>query len=236
MVHGNGERASTTSPWRASSSREAALGPVVHVPGRVAEILHVRAARHVEPAPERLARDRDQQVAAAGAARHLRHRVLGVGHVLEHLDRRRERELAVRERERLLRAQDAVLEVRRRALLPLGPQHRVLEVEADDPRRRPRDRPLVGEDRLAAADVEHRRRVDPLEQLAERALERRHQPPDDRVLRAVLVVGVAGDRALGVARDGRAHSLTASRSSVSPWPPAFAPVVGSRPLPGAPGS
>ena len=71
-----------------------------------------------------------------------------------------------------------------RALLPLGLDRRVLEVEADDAGRRPRGRPLVGEDRLAAADVEHRRRVDLLEQLAERALERRHQAPDDRVARS----------------------------------------------------
>jgi hypothetical protein len=142
--------------------------------------------------------------------------VLGIRDVLEHLDRGRERELAVGERERLLRAQDPVLEVRARAPLPLAPEHGVLEVEADDARRGPRGRPLVGEDRLAAADVEHRDRVDPLEQLAERALERGHQPPHDRVARAVLVVGVAGDGALGVARDRRAHSLTASRSSVVP--------------------
>src|SRR5919108_799771 len=33
---------------------ERALGPVVQVPGRVAEVAQVRAARHVERAPQRL--------------------------------------------------------------------------------------------------------------------------------------------------------------------------------------
>ena len=100
----------------------------------------------------------------------------------------------------------------------------------------PRERPAVREHALAAADVEHRRRVDALEQLPERALEACHQAPDDRIRRAVLVVRVAGDGPLGVARDRRAHSFTASRSSVVPCPPACAPVVGWRPLSGVPGS
>ena len=70
-------------------------------------------------------------MAAARHARHLGHRVLGVGHVLEHLDRRRELELAVGERQ-LLGLHDPVLEVRRLALGPLGLDRRVLEVDPDD--------------------------------------------------------------------------------------------------------
>jgi len=125
--------------------------------------------------------------------------------------------------------------VRILALLPLGLDRGILEVEPDHALRRELLRPLVGEDRLAAADVEQRLRVGLPEQLLERALEARHQPPDDRVGGAVLVVGVAGDRALGVARHA-GHSFTASRSSVCPRRPAWAPVVASRPLEGWPGS
>ena len=45
--------------------------------------------------------------------------------------------------------------------------------------------------------------------------EGRHQPPDDRIAGAVLVVGVAGDRAFAVDGYGAGHgSLIASRSSV----------------------
>src|SRR5919108_5972306 len=62
---------------------ERALGPVVHVPGRVAEVLPVRAAGHVQRAPQRFARHRHEQP-ALGHAGHLGDRVLGVGHVLEH--------------------------------------------------------------------------------------------------------------------------------------------------------
>ena len=64
--------------------------------------------------------------------------------------------------------------------------------------------------------VEQRLRVRLGEEVVERALEARHEPAHDRVARAVLVVGVAGDRALGVARDRGSHSCTASRSSVLP--------------------
>jgi len=74
------------------------------------------------------------------------------------------------------------------------------------------------------------------EQLLERALEARHQPADDGIRRPVLVVGVAGDRPLGVARDGGAHTFSASRSSVCPLRPECAPVVGAWPVGCAPGS
>src|SRR5829696_764439 len=57
---------------------ERPLRPVVHVARRVAEVTQVRAAGHVERAPQRLARHRDQQVARRDA-RHLGDRVLGVG-------------------------------------------------------------------------------------------------------------------------------------------------------------
>ena len=87
-----------------------------------------------------------------------------------------------RERERLLRPQDPVLEVGRACAAPTRPGC------AGSSRSKPttrvcgrRRRPLVREDRLAAAHVEHRRGVDGLEQLAEVALERRHQAPDDRI-------------------------------------------------------
>ena len=63
-------------------------------------------------------------------ARHLGQRVLGIGHVLEHLDRRRQVELAVGERQ-LLGAHRPELEVRPLALGPLGGELRVLEVDPD---------------------------------------------------------------------------------------------------------
>ena len=94
--------------------------------------------------------------------------------------------------------------------------------------------PLVRQHALAAADVEQRLRVGLGEQLVERALERGHEPPHDGVRGAVLVVGVAGDRALGIdghGGGGRAHSRNASRSSVLPVaPPASAPVVFAWPV------
>src|SRR3954452_15841746 len=65
---------------------EAHLRPVVHVAGRVAERLPVRAARHVHHAPDWLARHRHEQPALCDA-RHLVQRLLGLRDVLEHLDR-----------------------------------------------------------------------------------------------------------------------------------------------------
>src|ERR1039458_3505724 len=53
-------------------------GPVVQMPGCVAELRPVRAAGHVQHPPQRLARDRHEQVALS-AARHLAQRVLGGG-------------------------------------------------------------------------------------------------------------------------------------------------------------
>ena len=131
-------------------------------------------------------------------------------------------------------------EVRRTALGPLGMQQRVVEVDADDPALAEALGPRVREHALAAADVQQRLRVGFREELVERALERAHEPPDDRVRGAVLVVGVAGDRALGVdghLGGGRGHSRNASRSSVLPVaPPASAPVVFAWPVGFAPGS
>ena len=141
---------------------------------------------------------------------------------------RRDVELAVGERQ-VLGLHDLVGEVRRLALLPLGVQQRVVEVDADDAAVAEALRPLVRQHALAAADVEQRLRVGLREELVERALEGAHEPPHDRVRRAVLVVGVAGDRALGVdghGRGRRGHSRSASRSSVLPVAaPASAPVV-----------
>src|SRR5688500_6963698 len=96
---------------------EAALGPVVQVTRGVPEVLPVRAAGHVEAAPQRLARHRDEQVPARHA-RHLGDGVLRVRDVLEHLDRAGDVELVVAERQ-VLRLHDEVLEVRRLPRLPL---------------------------------------------------------------------------------------------------------------------
>src|SRR3954467_9420013 len=77
---------------------EAHLRPVVHVAGRVAERLPVRAARHVHHPPDRLPRHRHEQP-ALGHARHLGEGLLGLRDVLEHLDRGGHVELAVLEAE-----------------------------------------------------------------------------------------------------------------------------------------
>src|SRR3954471_15765687 len=125
---------------------ERALRPVVEVAGRVAEVAQVRAAGHVQRTPQRRARDRHEQPPRRHA-RHLGKRVLGVGHVLENLDRGRDLELAVRERQ-VLGLHHAVLEVRRAALLPLGVQRRVVEVDPDDALVAETLRPLLGEHAL----------------------------------------------------------------------------------------
>src|SRR3954447_11579742 len=65
---------------------EAHLRPVVHVAGRVAERLPVRAARHVHHPPDRLAWHRHEQP-ALGHARHLVQSLLRLRDVLQHLDR-----------------------------------------------------------------------------------------------------------------------------------------------------
>ena len=131
MVHGNGERRSTTSPCRARSRTKLCLDQWFTWPGVFPRSRTVGAARHVQPPPQRLARHRHEQVPAARHARHLGHRVLGVGHVLEHLDRGGEVELALLERQ-VLGLHHLVGEVRRLALGPLGLDRRVLEVDPDD--------------------------------------------------------------------------------------------------------
>jgi len=110
-------------------------------------------------------------------------------------------------------------------LLPFRGQLGIGEVDADHPSGAQPPRPLLGEHPLAAADVEHRGRRRVREQVVERALEARHQPPHHGVGGAVLVEGVAG----GDSRPGGGHTSRALRSSASaPAPP---PCVG-----GCPGS
>ena len=110
-------------------------------------------------------------------------------------------ELVVGERQ-VLGLHDLVLEVRRRCAWPTRP---------GAPGRRGRCRRCAPSPRRCAHSCVSTPSPQPTsrsecgaawrEQLVERALEARHQPPDDRVGRAVLVVGVAGDRALGVDGD-----------------------------------
>ena len=80
--------------------------------------------------PERLARRRHPERFATRAIS--AHGALRVRHVLEHLDRSRHVELAIRERQ-VGRVLDAVLQVRPLTLRPLGLQLRVIEVDPDDP-------------------------------------------------------------------------------------------------------
>ena len=71
IVHGNGERASTTSPCRDSSVTNERLDQWLRWPGVLPRSSQVRAAGHVQPAPQRLARDARRAASAARAARHL---------------------------------------------------------------------------------------------------------------------------------------------------------------------
>ena len=93
---------------------------------------------------------------------------------------------------------------------PAGLDRLLLEVDADDARLAQPLRPAVDEHALAAADVEQRARARPASNSSSSvALEAGHQAAHDRVGRAVLVVGVAGDDP--VLGDGHAaHSRTAS--------------------------
>src|SRR5918995_379660 len=92
--HGPGEgRAGLLHHAVAREERdEPALGPAIHVAGGVAEVAPVRAARHVEAAPERLARNGDEQVASRHPG-HLGERGLRLRDMLKHLDRACELEL-----------------------------------------------------------------------------------------------------------------------------------------------
>ncbi len=152
-------------------------------PGRVAQLPQIGAAGHVEHAPQRLVGDGDEQV-AAGDPGHLGQHALGVGHVLEHLGRGDEIELVVGERRAARRAWPE-LEVgapplRAHSASSLGPA-RSTPTTAAAARR---CGPLLAEDALAAAHVEHRGRRRLGEQLVQRALEAGHQPPDDRIARS----------------------------------------------------
>ena len=198
IVHGNGERASTTSPCRDSSSTKLRLDQWFTWPG-----VFPRSRRY---APRAMFNPRHSGSRGTDtsrwpqATRAISATVCsGSGTCSSTSIAHASVELAVGERQ-VLGLHHAVLEVRRLALLPLGLDRRVLEVDPDDAAVE-RLRPLVREHALAAPDVEHRARRGPLEQLVERALEARHQPLHDRVAGAVLVVRVAGDGALGVTRD-----------------------------------
>ena len=90
---------------------------------------------------------------ALGAARHLRERMLGIGDVLEHLDRTRHIELVLGERQ-VLGAHHDVVEVRRVVLGPARLDRLLLEVDPDDAPLRQALRPALHEHALAAADVE----------------------------------------------------------------------------------
>ena len=203
MVQGNGDRASTTSPWRDSSDTNERLDQWLRCPGVLPSSRRYAPRAMFSAAPERLARDRHEQPAVR-RARHLGHGVRRVRDVLEDLDRRRHVELAVGERQ-VLGLHDAVLEVRRLALLPLGLERRVVEVDADDAPVAEAARPTS----RRARPRRSRRRGSTAGRPASNssssvALEAGHQAPHDRVRRPVLVVGVAGDRAFAVDGDGRA--------------------------------
>ena len=207
MVHGNGERASTTSPWRDSSDTNERLDQWLRWPGRVAEVAQVGAAGHVQPAPQRLARHRDEQPALRRRAPSRRRCARG-------------RARARGPRSRVAMSNSPSANGRFSAFITRysrfgawrfshsawsAGSSRSMPTTRRSPRRRahfststPSPQPTSRIDCGAACD----------EQLVERALEAGHQAAHDRVRRPVLVVRVAGDRALAVDGDGRAaHTL-----------------------------
>ena len=214
--HGPGEgRAGLLDRAVAREQRhEPALGPVVHVSGRVAEVAPVRAARHVEPAPERLARHRDQQVPRSPRAPSppawppARARARAPRSPRPGRTRRRANESRVASSARNSRfgrsrfAHSARSFGSSRSMPTMRPSpSRSAHSTVSTPSPQPTSRTDAG------------RRARP--QLVERRVEAGHQPPDDRVGGPVLVEGVAG-RDLGGGGARAAHSFSASRSSVLP--------------------
>ena len=129
--------------------------------------------------------------------------------MLQHLERARGVELVVRERQ-VGAVERAELEVRPLPRLPLRAELGVVEVDPHDTAFSEALGEALRQDTLATADVEHGSRRGLLPQLVERAVEAAHQPLDDRIRGAVLVVCVAGRYRLC---DGAGHSFRASRSS-----------------------
>ena len=231
MVQGKGERGLLHPAVARQQRDEPALGPVVHVAGRVAEVAPVGAARHVQPAPERLARDRDEQVAARHA-RHLRQRRLRLRHVLQHLDGGGEVELAVGERERVASSARNSRLGRSR----FAHSARSLGSSRSIPTTRPSPS-CFAHSSVSTPSPQPTSSTDdgPARSRARRASRgSRHQPLHDRVARPVLVEGVPGG---DLGDRGAAHVFAASRSSVLPVArPDCAPVVAACPVSEAPGS
>ena len=97
MVQGNGERTAAIRPCPLTKSRKRRFDQWFTMPGRVAEVAQVRAAGHVQRAPERLARHGDEHVPAFATRDHLGERSPRVGHVLQHLERAGDVELVRRQ-------------------------------------------------------------------------------------------------------------------------------------------
>jgi hypothetical protein len=129
--------------------------------------------------------------------------------VLQHLERGHDVELVVAERQ-IGAGERAELEIRPAAPLPLRVERGVVEVDAHHAARAEPLRKPLGQHPLATADVERGPGRGLVPELVERRFEAGHEPPYDRVLRAVLVVGVAGRYRLG---DRIGHSFRTSRSS-----------------------
>ena len=196
IVHGNGEHASTTSPCGSASRTKLALGPVVDVPGvfprsRTYAPRATFRARHSGSRGTETSRWRAATRAISAIV------ALGVGDVLEHLDRGGEVERPIRERQVLRRA-SRNSRFATPARPPLGLELRVGQV---DPDHRPSPEllgPLEGQHALAAAHVEHR--------FGRGAVNRRSSVPSNPAIRRrttgfvepylsnVLPVGTARDR------------------------------------------
>ena len=195
IVQGNGERTSTTSPCAESSRTNQRLRPVVEV---ARACCPARASRRRGPcsasataaraAPTRAGGRRAQRAISAT-------RVLGVGHVLEHLDRA----WPARTRRRRTAVSAGIARYSRlgacacahpawigssRSMPTTGASPSALRPACTST---PSPQPTSSTERGAARSNSS----------SSVALEAAHQPAHDGVGRAVLVVCVAGDAALG---------------------------------------
>ena len=84
MVQGSGVRTSRTSSWSSSSARKPRVDQCCRCPGVLPSAAPIAAARHVEHAPQRLARHADDQVRLGQTREHAK-RPRRIGEMLQHL-------------------------------------------------------------------------------------------------------------------------------------------------------
>ena len=181
------------------------------MPGRVAELAPVGAARHVERAPQRLVRHGHEQVAPRAAGHLGERRARGSGRARaprspSRRRTRRRRRAAPRPGGRRTRGWARVRFAHSAA--SGGSSRSMPTTRAGAIARAQRCVTTPSPQPMSSSDAGLGGR----QQVIHVALEARHQPPHDRVARAVLVVGVAGDDAVGAYDLGASSALGAHRA------------------------